>query len=657
MHRTILRSSLAKYLAGFLITTITLSLISYGSDGFTAAYALSTWALKLGGPGAEDMFRGIEQSSDGEYVFVGETNSFGAGSNDAWLVKLAQDGKVDWQKTFGGKGGDSARVIRQTPDGGYAVAGQTHSFGSGSSDFWLLKFDSSDNLQWQKAYGGPSSDIAHALELTSDGGYLIAGFTTGFGAVSKDYLVIKLDPDGAIQWQKRYGASGEDVLRFAKQTSDGKYLIAGFTHSFGEGGDIMVLKLDESGNVEWQKRYGGEKFEEPGAILEVPGGYVVLEQTASFSGGTDGWIFKLDSDGNILWQKRYSGNGFDELSAARITPDGGFVVVGETRSFGLTTEDFWVLKFDTSANLEWQKRYGGQGIDEAEAVALTPEGGYIIAGITFSFNSIGKDIWIVRLDSNGDIAQCTSDVHAGIVTNAIIRDTTAVPINTNLNVADTSAAVRNSNASIKDSNANISFQCSPATLNTPPDADDDSYSTHANEQLIVSAPGVLDNDNDNDGDTLTALLDSEPTHGSLVLNSDGGFTYTPEEGYAGEDSFTYKASDGKDESGIATVTIAISASITPPIADNLNVSVEEDQIIEILLTGSDNEDPLSALTFYIASLPQHGGLSDTTPSDIRSLTYTPEAGFVGSDSFTFVIYDTDGLPSNSGSVSIVVSGS
>lgn len=176
-------------MALFIVTMLTVSMLVFGHDGMTTANALSTWALKLGGPGTEDMFRGIEQASDGNYIFVDETYSFGAGRNDAWLAMLGQDGQVDWQRTFGEKGGDSARVIRQTLDGGYAVVGQTHSFGSGSSDFWLLKFDSSDNLEWQRAYGGPSSDIAHALELTSDGGYLLAGFTSRFGAASKDYYL------------------------------------------------------------------------------------------------------------------------------------------------------------------------------------------------------------------------------------------------------------------------------------------------------------------------------------------------------------------------------------------------------------------------------------------------------------------------------------
>lgn len=644
-------------IAGFISAILAVSLLTFSLDGFTAAYALSTWAMKLGGPGTEDMFRGITEASDGGYIFVGETDSFGAGSNDAWLLRLSEEGEVEWQRTYGGGSGDTGRVVRTTPDGGYIVAGQTHSFSSGSSDFWLIKFDSDDNIEWQKTYGGPKSDIAHALDLTSDGGYVVAGFTTSFGASSKDYFVIKLDEDGVVQWQKRFGGSGEDVVRVVKQTSDGNYLVAGFTHSFGQGGDIMILMLDELGNVEWQKRYGGARFEEPGAIFEVSDGYVVLEQTASFSGGTDGWIFKIDADGNILSQKRYNGNGFDELSAVRQTPDGGFVVVGETRSFGLTLEDFWVLKFDSSANLEWQKRYGGDDIDEAEAVALTPEGGYIIAGITRSFDSAGRDIWIVRLDSDGNISQCTPEVHAGITTNAAIKDTTATPIVPTITVANTAASVKNSNAQIQNTDADISMQCDPSIVNSPPEADSDSYSTEKNEDLDVDSPGVLENDDDDDaGDELTALLVSGPLHGVLNLADDGGFTYSPEADYTGPDSFTYRASDGTDQSNIATVSIQITDSDSAPVADDLSVSTEENTPLNIALTGSDDEDGTGSLRFFLASLPDNGALT-AAGTGLPDLTYTPNDGFTGTDSFTFVIFDTAGTRSNTATVTIEVNAS
>jgi uncharacterized delta-60 repeat protein len=646
----------ARTAATFVLAILAGSLLTFHFDGITAAYALSTWAMKLGGPGAEDMFRGISEASDGGYIFVGETDSFGAGSNDAWLLRLSEEGEVEWQRTYGGGSGDTGRVVRTTPDGGYIVAGQTHSFSSGSSDFWLIKFGSDDNIEWQRAYGGPRSDIAHALDLTSDGGYVVAGFTTSFGASSKDYFVIKLDEDGVVEWQKRYGASGEDVVRVVKQTSDGNYLVAGFTHSFGQAGDIMILMLDESGNLEWQKRYGGAKFEEPGAIFEVSDGYVVLEQTASFSGGTDGWIFKIDADGNILSQKRYNGNGFDELSAVRQTPDGGFIVVGETRSFGLTSEDFWVLKFDSSANLEWQKRYGGDDIDEAEAIALTPEGGYIIAGITRSFDSAGRDIWILRLDSEGNISQCSPEVHAGIATNAATKDTTATPVVAIITVANTTVSVKNTNAKIETTDALISMQCDPSMVNSPPEADNDSYSTDKNQDLNVAAPGVLENDDDDDaGDLLTASLVSGPHHGSLNLDENGGFLYSPDTGYTGSDSFTYRASDGTDQSNVATVTIQINDLNNAPVADDQIISTDENTPLDVTLTGSD-EDGSGSLTFLLASLPDNGALT-AAGTGLPDLTYVPDEGFTGTDSFTFIIVDTTGARSNTATVTIEVNSS
>ncbi|MCI0559718.1 MAG: hypothetical protein MN733_14610, partial [Nitrososphaera sp.] len=203
-NRTILNSK--------IFVAIGLSVILISSTQVYSAYGLSTWAFRMGGPGTDDVFRGIEQASDGGYIIAGTTNSFGKGKNDVWIIKLDEESNVVWQKTYGGGGGDSARSIKQTSDGGFVVAGQTHSFSNGKMDIWVIKFGSNGSPQWQKSYGGPGNEMAHAIDPTSDGGYVVAGYTEGFGASSKDYFVIKLDSAGAIEWQKRFGGTGEEVV-------------------------------------------------------------------------------------------------------------------------------------------------------------------------------------------------------------------------------------------------------------------------------------------------------------------------------------------------------------------------------------------------------------------------------------------------------------
>ncbi len=605
------------------------------------AFGFSTWAASLGGPGTDDIFRGVEAASGGGYIVAGTTDSFGAGKNDAWLIKLDEDGNVAWQRTYGGKGGDVARAIRSTADGGFVIGGITYSFTSGAADFWVLKFDANEDLQWQKSYGGPSNDMAHAIEPTSDGGFLVGGFTTSFGAVLKDYFVIKLDSEGNVQWQKRFGGAKDDVVRILMETSDGKYLVGGFSHSFGTAGDIMILKLDSDGNLEWQKRYGGGKFEEVSTILEAPDGYIILEQSASFSSTADGWIFKVDEDGNMLWQKRYGGGKFDELSAARLTPDGGFIVAGETKSFAAINEDFWVVKFDSDGNIQWQKRHGGSGIDEAEAIALTPDGGSIVVGTTRSFGVLGEDVWMMRLDSAGEVSNCAPGVTANMDTTANTFNTNAVPADTSVTTADTSVSIKDSQPTIKTSSANLSMQCSSTPLNNPPVAEDDAYSTDKDVTLIVDPPGVLANDTDEDGDALEAVLESGPANGTLSLGEDGGFTYDPDPDFAGEDSFSYRAFDGTENSNVATVRIAVSAVNNDPVAsdDAATTSLNSQIIIDVLANDTDADGD----TLIVSDFDDTSQLLGTiTENADGTLTYIPALDFAEVDTFQYTVSDGNG---------------
>ena len=602
------------------------------------ASAMSTFAMRVGGPGSDDVWRSVEQFSDG-YIIAGSTDSAGAGNNDVWIIKLTELGTIQWQKTFGGKGGDTARMVKQTPDGGFVVSGSTHSFSNGRSDAWVLKFDSGGNLQWNKAYGGPGNEFAHAIDPTNDGGYIVAGYTSGFGAQYKDYLVVKTDAGGVVQWSKRFGGSGDDVIRYVKQTSDGNYLVAGFTHSFGTAGDIMIIKLDSNGDILWQKRYGGAKFEEPCCILEVPDGYIIMEQSTSFSKNTDGWIFKIDNSGNIVKQKRIGGGSFDEISAARMTPDGGFIVAAETKSFGSVNEDYWVIKFDAEWKVQWQKHYGGSGVDEPEAIALTPEGGALVVGTTRSFGAIGLDVWFLRLNSQGDIANCLPEVTVSPTTNSQYSDTAAVAQDVSVISADVAVLTKSGAVTGRLSDIKPAYQCNVDDFNVPPKSKDDSYILLEDDTLSVAAPGVLTNDIDLDGDTLTAVIDDEPDNGSVTLNADGSFEYTPDQDYNGPDSFTYHANDGQADGNIATVVITVDPVNDPPEAVGDSYVTPFETTLDIAapgVLGNDSDVDEDALTAVIGTEPLYGSL--TLNSD-GSFSYAPDAGYSGPDSFTYAASD------------------
>jgi uncharacterized delta-60 repeat protein len=233
--------------------------IAAGNDGFWVAKLDSTgsveWQKSYGG--SNDMATSVQQTPDGGYIVVGSTSSNGAGGFDFWVLKLNSNGLVEWQKTYGGSGDDYASSVQETADGGYVVAGSTDSFGAGLSDAWVLKLSSVGSVVWQKTYGGSGEDNASSVQQTLDGGYIVAGSTTSFGAGSRDIWILKLDATGSVQWQTTYGGIGDDYTSSIQNTTDGGYLVAGSTNSFGAGGyDFWVLKLPSNGSIEWYEGTG-----------------------------------------------------------------------------------------------------------------------------------------------------------------------------------------------------------------------------------------------------------------------------------------------------------------------------------------------------------------------------------------------------------------
>ena len=289
-------------------------------------------------------------------------------------------------------GSDRAHFIQQTPDGGYIVSGVTDAGNEVEEEVWLLKLDDLGNILWEKTYGGNNEDSGYAVP-TTDGGYIIAGLTDSFGLASPynpDIWIIKTNNTGDILWQKTYGGINQDNISSIYQTSDGGYIVSGTTKSFGAGNkDIWILKLNHNGDIQWENTYGGnsdegdEYYPNGGHIQEtIDGGYILSDSARSFGPGDfDVWVLKLDSSGNIEWQKTYSGGSWDLVNFIQQTTDSGYIVTGSTASFGSVYNDMFVLKLDSSGNIEWQKTYGGDDEDRAQSIQQTTEGGYVIAGI------------------------------------------------------------------------------------------------------------------------------------------------------------------------------------------------------------------------------------------------------------------------------------
>lgn len=369
--------------------------------------------LGIGAPGINRTYGGtkadvaysIAQTSEGGYALAGYTSSLGAGGQDMWLVKTDSSGNPSWNRTYGGTNYDVAYSLIQTNDGGYALGGYTGSFGAGYDDVWLVKTDGAGNMLWNKTYGGANFDEAYSLVQTKDGGYALAGYTYSSSGDTNSYL-IKTNDFGNLQWNKTYGGTLDDVAWSAVQTSDGGYALAGWTYSYGSGGqDVWLVKTDASGSVQWSKTYGGTDNDGAWSIIQTDdGGYAMAGYTYSIgAGSSDMWLIKTDGSGNMQWGKTYGGTSDEEAHSVIQTSDRGYALVGYTGSFGTGDYDLWLVKTDGAGNMFWSRTYGGGNSDGARSVVQTSDGGFAVVGWTYSFGAGDTGMWLFKTGQSGDM--------------------------------------------------------------------------------------------------------------------------------------------------------------------------------------------------------------------------------------------------------------
>ena len=422
------------------------------------------WAKYYGGSNDEEA-NCIVQIKDSGYIVAGWSNSIddditghhgGDTTEDAWIVKLDKSGTIKWERSIGGSHSDYANAIRQTRDGGYIMAGQSVSTDGDvarsyvNGGYWLVKLDSSGAIQWSKCYGGRPEDVAQSIQQTSDGGYIAAGTCwDNLGDVTgnhggTDYWVVKFNDTGSIQWEKSLGGSGNDNARSIEQTHDGGYIVVGESHSSdgevvrdGDSGSVWIVKLSDTGAVQWQKVLGCDGHEVASRIHQTSDNGYIIAAMADSNGGDvldhhglsgiysyDYWIIKLDSSGALLWEKCYGGSGDDDASDIQQTKDNGYIVTGTSDSRdgdvtgGTGYGNYWMLKIDTQGGIQWEETLGGIGDGEvAQSVQQTYEGGYIVAGMSGSnsytstgFHGGNEDYWIVKFasDTITEIEETTS---------------------------------------------------------------------------------------------------------------------------------------------------------------------------------------------------------------------------------------------------------
>ncbi len=326
------------------------------------------------------------------------------------LVKVSAESSIMWDKTYGGTEWDRGPSLVATSDGGYALAGYAGyvgPFSAGSGDFWLVKTDANGNMEWNQTYGGTGFDAACSLVVTSDGGYAIAGFTSSFGAGDNDFWLVKTDASGNMEWSQTYGGTGDDRAYSLSVTSDGGYALTGYTSSFGAGSaDFWLVKIGASGNMMWSQTYGGTGDDYAFSLVATSdGGYAIVGETRSFKAeGSDWWLVKTDSSGNMMWSQKYGETNYGGRAYSLIVAsDGGYAIAGDTSATGAEGH-FCLVKTDASGNLIWQKTYdsGREGFEDSlSSLVQTSDGGYALAGFASSLSE--TDAWLVKTDASGNM--------------------------------------------------------------------------------------------------------------------------------------------------------------------------------------------------------------------------------------------------------------
>lgn len=360
--------------------------------------SVPVWDKTFGGVGDESA-ASVQQTSDGGYIIAGATFTYGAGGSDVWLIKTDQNGTRSWDRTFGGKNNESASYFLETTDGGYAIAATTFTYGNGGSDVWFIKTDSEGNKQVDRTYGGKGFETASSIQQTSDGGYIISGTTSSYGAGGADAWLLKIDSKGNRQWDRTFGGVDNDYGISVKQTPDGGYVLAGTTFSYGAGGsDIWLIRVDSNGKRIRDTFYGGPGNDSAVSVVRTDGGYVIAGTTFSYgAGGSDIWLIGTDPEGTRLWDRTIGGTGDESAASIEKTSDDGYIIAGTTFTYGAGGSDAWLIKTNSSGIRLWDKTFGGIDDDSASSARQISDNSYILAGTTFSYGAGSSDAWLLEV--------------------------------------------------------------------------------------------------------------------------------------------------------------------------------------------------------------------------------------------------------------------
>jgi hypothetical protein len=357
-------------------------------------------------------------------------------------VLLAQAPEIEWQRALGGSLDEFGLAMDLTGDGGYIVAGSALSSNGdvpgnyGGTDWWIVKLNATGTVEWSQHYGGSLNEQPNSIRSTSDGGFIAAGSSSSSnGDITlnqglSDIWVVKLSPVGDIEWQRTYGGTLSETAFDIEETTDGGYVVVGEARSndgdvsFNNGfTDCWLVKISSTGNLLWERSYGGSAGETGFSVRATSDGGFVIGAIASSSNGDvtdplgleDFWVIKTDAQGEIEWQRNYGGSNFETGCTVLPSQDGGYILGGNTVStdgdihvaFGL--RDMWIARLSETGEIEWGNSFGGGAIDQMRRLWLHPSGDIFVAGFTDSndgdvtSNNGDRDAWVLRVSSSGSL--------------------------------------------------------------------------------------------------------------------------------------------------------------------------------------------------------------------------------------------------------------
>jgi len=344
---------------GYIVAGTTFSFGTEGGDVYlvkTDAQGDTLWTRTYGGA-VLDIGNSVQLTADGGYIATGWTGSFDVRDREIYLVRTNAQGDKLWTGTYGGTYDDYGFSVQQTTDSGYVIAGVTTSFENGQQAC-LIKTNASGDTLWTRTYGGTRDDGGNCVQQTTDGGYIVTGVTRSFGAVNCDVYLVRTNSQGDTLWTRTYGGAAYGEGYSVQQTTDGGYIIAGYFDSSGavDEADIWLIKTNAQGDTLWTRTYGGT-YEDYGRSVQqtTDGGYIIAGYTHSFGPGipdySNAYLIKTNAHGDTLWTRIYGGTKGEDCGSAQQTADGGYILAGYTDSYGAGSGDIYLIKTDSLGNV------------------------------------------------------------------------------------------------------------------------------------------------------------------------------------------------------------------------------------------------------------------------------------------------------------------